>query len=222
MKISFSPTQNYLLSALSTAEFERLSPHLELVSFEQGEALYESGSHLQYVYFPVSCIVSLLYVLENGESAEVAVIGKEGIVGVSLFMGGDTTPDRAVAQSSGFAYRLKGQILKEEFDRAGPLLRMLLRYTQALIIQMTQTSVCHRHHSVEQQLCRWLLLSLDRSSTDHLIMTQQMIANMLGVRRERVTEAAGNLQRSGVIQYSRGTIDVLDRDGLENAVCECY
>ncbi|MET3137826.1 CRP-like cAMP-binding protein [Undibacterium sp. GrIS 1.2] len=222
MQISYSPTQNHLLAALSVAEFERLSAHLELVSFEQGEALYESGVQLQYVYFPVSCIVSLLYVLENGESAEVAVVGKEGIVGISLFMGGDTTPDRATAQSSGFAYRLKGQILKEEFDRAGPLLRLLLRYTQALIIQMTQTSVCHRHHSVEQQLCRWLLLSLDRTSTNQLTMTQQMIANMLGLRRERVAEAAGNLQRNGIIQYSRGSIDVLNRPALEGAACECY
>ncbi|MDY7537375.1 Crp/Fnr family transcriptional regulator [Undibacterium sp. 5I1] len=222
MLISQSPMQNHLLAALPAAEFDRLSDQLELVSLHQGEALYESGMRLQYVYFPITCIVSLLYVLESGESAEIAVVGNEGIVGISIFMGGDTTPDRALVQSAGYAYRLRGNLLKEEFDRAGPVLRLLLRYTQALIIQMTQTAVCNRHHSIEQQLCRWLLLSVDRLSSDSLIMTQQMIANMLGVRRERVTEAAGNLQRAGLIQYSRGAIEIIDRSGLEDAVCECY
>lgn len=222
MLISQSPMQNHLLAALPAAEFDRLSDQLELVSLHQGEALYESGVRLQHVYFPITCIVSLLYVLESGESAEIAIVGNEGIVGISLFMGGDTTPDRAMVQSAGYAYRLRGNLLKEEFDRAGPVLRLLLRYTQVLIIQMTQTAVCNRHHSIEQQLCRWLLLSVDRLSSESVIMTQQMIANMLGVRRERVTEAAGNLQRAGLIQYSRGAIEILDRPGLEDAVCECY
>ncbi len=187
-----------------------------------GEALYESGGHLHHVYFPTTSIVSLLYVLADGASAEIAVVGNEGILGISLFMGGETTPSRAVVQSAGYGYRLKAQLLKQEFNRAGPVLHLLLRYTQALITQMTQTAVCNRHHSVEQQLCRWLLLSLDRLSSDSLTMTQELIANMLGVRREGVTEAAGNLQRAGLIRYSRGRIEVLDRPGLEKAVCECY
>ena len=187
-----------------------------------GEALYESGGRLQHVYFPTTSIVSLLYVLEDGASAEIAVVGNEGILGIALFMGGETTPSRAVVQSAGFGYRLKAQILKQEFNRAGPVMHLLLRYTQALITQMTQTAVCNRHHSVEQQLCRWLLLSLDRLSSDALTMTQELIANMLGVRREGVTEAAGNLQRLGLIRYTRGRIEVLDRPGLEKAVCECY
>ena len=187
-----------------------------------GEALYESGGRLQHVYFPTTSIVSLLYVLEDGASAEIAVVGNEGILGIALFMGGETTPSRAVVQSAGFGYRLKAQILKQEFNRAGPVMHLLLRYTQALITQMTQTAVCNRHHSVEQQLCRWLLLSLDRLSSDALTMTQELIANMLGVRREGVTEAAGNLQRLGLIRYARGRIEVLDRPGLEKAVCECY
>ena len=187
-----------------------------------GHALYESGSRMQHVYFPTTAIVSLLYVLENGASAEIAIVGNEGIVGISLFMGGETTPSRAVVQSAGFGYRVKAHLLKEEFNRGGPVQRLLLRYTQALITQMTQTAVCNRHHSVEQQLCRWLLLSLDRLSSATLIMTQELIANMLGVRREGVTEAAGNLQRAGLIHYSRGRITVLDRSGLEKAVCECY
>ncbi len=216
------PSQNHLLAALPASEFDRLSPHLELVTMPLGEALYESGGKLEHVYFPTTSIVSLLYVLENGASAEIAVVGNEGILGISLFMGGETTPSRAVVQSAGFGYRLRAHLLKEEFNRAGPMLRLLLRYTQALITQMTQTAVCNRHHSIEQQLCRWLLLSLDRLSSNELTMTQELIANMLGVRREGVTEAAGTLQRSGIIRYSRGRIEVLDRPALENAVCECY
>ncbi len=187
-----------------------------------GEALCESGERLRHVYFPTTSIVSLLYVMEDGASAEIAVIGNEGILGISLFMGGETTPSRAVVQSAGHGYRLKAQLLKQEFNRAGPVLRLLLRYTQALITQMAQTAVCNRHHSVEQQLCRWLLLSLDRLSTNELTMTQELIANMLGVRREGVAEAAGKLQRAGLIRYSRGRITVLDRPRLEQATCECY
>jgi CRP-like cAMP-binding protein len=217
-----SPMQNHLLAALPAAEFERLSPHLESIPMPLGEVLYESGAQLRHVYFPTTSIVSLLYVLEDGASAEIAVVGNEGILGISLFMGGDSTPSRAVVQSAGHGYRLKAELLKQEFNRAGPVLRLLLRYTQALITQMTQTAVCNRHHSIEQQLCRWLLLSLDRLSSDSLTMTQELIANMLGVRREGVTEAAGNLQRAGLIRYSRGRIEVLDRAGLEKTVCECY
>ncbi|MDA8329309.1 MAG: Crp/Fnr family transcriptional regulator [Betaproteobacteria bacterium] len=220
--MSHNPTQNHLLAALPTDEFERLAPHLELVEMPLGEVLYESGGQLKHVYFPTTSIVSLLYVLENGSSAEIAVVGNEGILGISLFMGGETTPSRAVVQSEGFGYRLKAAILKEEFNRFGPVLRLLLRYTQALITQMTQTAVCNRHHSIEQQLCRWLLLSFDRLPTDSLNMTQELIANMLGVRREGVTVAAGNLQRAGLIDYNRGHIKMLDRPGLEKAVCECY
>ncbi len=216
------PEQNRILAALPAIEFERLSPHLELVPMPLGEALYESGGRLQHVYFPTTSIVSLLYVMEDGASAEIAVVGNEGILGISLFMGGETTPSRAVVQSAGYGYRLKAQLLKQEFNRAGSILQLLLRYTQALITQMAQTAVCNRHHSVEQQLCRWLLLSLDRLATDELTMTQELIANMLGVRREGVTEAAGNLQRAGLISYSRGRIAVLDRPGLEQSVCECY
>jgi len=222
MSTTHSPTQNRLLAAIPAAEFARLSPHLELVQLSLGQALYESGGRLDHVYFPTTCIVSLLYVLENGASAEIAVVGNEGILGISLFMGGETTPSRAVVQSAGFGYRLRAPLLKEEFNRAGPLLRLLLRYTQALITQMAQTAVCNRHHSIEQQLCRWLLLSLDRLSSSSLTMTQELIANMLGVRREGVTVAARSLQRAGLIRYSRGRIDVLDRPGLEKAVCECY
>jgi CRP-like cAMP-binding protein len=222
MPTAHSPTQNYLLAAMPAAEFERLSPHLELVEMRLGEVVYESGERLKHVYFPTTCIVSLLYVLENGASAEIAVVGNEGILGISLFMGGETTPSRAVVQSAGFGYRLPAPLLKQEFNRAGPVLRLLLRYTQALITQMTQTAVCNRHHSVEQQLCRWLLLSIDRLSSNSLNMTQELIANMLGVRREGVTAAAGKLQRAKLIRYNRGHIDVLDRPGLEEAVCECY
>ena len=207
---------------MPAAAFERVRPHLELVEMPLGKVLYESGGQLDHVYFPTTCIVSLLYVLENGASAEIAVVGNEGILGISLFMGGETTPSRGVVQSAGFGYRLQAPLLKQEFDRAGPVLRLLLRYTQALITQMTQTAVCNRHHSVEQQLCRWLLLSLDRLSSNSLRMTQELIANMLGVRREGVTEAAGNLQRAGLIRYKRGRIDVLDRPQLEKTVCECY
>jgi len=217
-----TPRQNHLLAALPAAEFERLSPHLELVPMPLGAALYESGERLWHVYFPTTSIVSLLYVMEDGASAEIAVVGNEGILGISLFMGGETTPSRAVVQSAGHGYRLKAQLLKQEFNRAGPVLRLLLRYTQALITQMAQTAVCNRHHSVEQQLCRWLLLSLDRLSTNELTMTQELIANMLGVRREGVAEAAGKLQRAGLIRYSRGRITVLDRPRLEQATCECY
>ncbi len=222
MPTPHSPTQNHLLAALPAAEFDRLSPHLELVPMPLGEALYESGGELRHVYFPTTSIVSLLYVLEDGSSAEIAIVGNEGILGVSLFMGGETTPSRAVVQSAGYGYRLKSVLLKKEFSRGGPVLHLLLRYTQALITQMTQTAVCNRHHSVEQQLCRWLLLSLDRLTSASLTMTQELIANMLGVRREGVTEAAGKLQRDGLIKYSRGRIEVLDRPGLEKAVCECY
>jgi len=222
MTLPHSPTQNQLLAALPETEYERLVPHLELATMPLGEALYESGGRLHHVYFPTTSIVSLLYVLEDGASAEIAVVGNEGILGISLFMGGETTPNRAVVQSAGFGYRLKASLLKEEFNRAGPLLRLLLRYTQALITQMAQTAVCNRHHSVQQQLCRWLLLSLDRLPTNTLTMTQELIANMLGVRREGVTEAAGALQRAGLIRYSRGRIVVLDRPGLEGTVCECY
>jgi len=222
MPVSSSPQQNHLLAALPAAEFDRLAPELELVPMALGEALYESGGHLQHVYFPTTSIVSLLYVMENGASAEIAIVGNEGILGVSLFMGGETTPNRAVVQSAGHGYRLKAQLLKQEFRRAGPVMDLLLRYTQALITQMAQTAACNRHHSIDQQLCRWLLLSLDRLSTRELTMTQELIANMLGVRREGVTEAAGKLQRAGIIRYSRGHITVLDRDRLERDVCECY
>jgi CRP-like cAMP-binding protein len=217
-----SPNQNHLLAAMPPVEFERLRPHLELVEMPLGEVLYESGEQLAHVYFPTTCIVSLLYVLENGASAEIAVVGNEGILGIALFMGGETTPNRGVVQSAGFGYRLPARLLKQEFDRAGAVLRLLLRYTQALITQMTQTAVCNRHHSVEQQLCRWLLLRIDRLPSNAFAMTQELIANMLGVRREGVTEAAGNLQRAGLIRYNRGRIEVLDRLQLEKAVCECY
>ena len=216
------PLQNHLLAALPAADFKRLAPDLELVPLVLGDVIYESGGRQQYVYFPTTGIVSLLYVLENGSSAEIAVVGNEGMVGIALFMGGDTTPGRAVVQSAGFGYRLKAQLLKDEFKRAGPVMYLLLRYTQALITLMTQTAVCNRHHTVEQQLCRWLLLSLDRLPSESLSMTQELIANMLGVRREGVTEAAGKLQREGLIRYSRGRIEVLDRPGLEKSVCECY
>ena len=222
-----SPRQNYLLNSLPAEEYERLFPHLERVPMPLGEVLYESGGVLHYVYFPTNCIVSKLYVMENGASAEIAVVGKEGILGIALFMGGGTMPHRTVVQSAGYAYRMRGHLLKQEFDRSGGRRRgtlqcLLLRYTQTLITQMAQTAVCNRHHSVDQQLCRWLLLSIDRLSTNELIMTQELIANMLGVRREGVTEAAGNLQRAGLIDYSRGRITVLDRPGLEARVCECY
>lgn len=217
-----TPRQNHLLEALPATDYQRLAPHLELIKMPLGEALCESGGRLQYVYFPTTSIISLLYVMEDGASAEIAVVGNEGVLGISLFMGGETTPSRAVVQSAGEGYRLSATLLKQEFNRAGPLMRLLLRYTQALITQMAQTAVCNRHHSVEQQLCRWLLLSLDRLSGNELTMTQELIADMLGVRREGVTEAAGKLQRAGLIEYSRGHIKVLNRPGLEKRVCECY
>jgi CRP-like cAMP-binding protein len=217
-----NPRQNDLLAALPRLESDRLYPHLQLVPLPLGEVLYESGDTLQHVYFPVLSIVSLLYVMADGASAEIAVVGNEGVIGIALFMGGETMPNRAVVQSAGYAYRLKGQLLKEEFNRAGELQHLLLRYTQALLTQMAQTAVCNRHHSVDQQLCRWLLLSLDRLPSNELCMTQELIANMLGVRREGVTEAAGKLQSAGLIQYSRGRITVTDRPGLEARACECY
>ena len=217
-----NPRQNHLLAALPADEYARLFPHLEGVPMPLGEAVCESGIPMRHVYFPTTSIVSLLYVMEDGASAEIAVVGNEGIVGISVFMGGETTTSRAVVQSAGHAYRLKGQLLKDAFFRAGPMQRMLLRYTQALLTQMAQTAVCNRHHSVDQQLCRWLLLSLDRLLANELTMTQELIANMLGVRREGVTEAAGQLQSAGLIHYSRGKITVVDRPGLEARVCECY
>ncbi len=217
-----NPRQNHLLAALPAADYERLLPNLQLVTMSLGMVVYESGGTLGYVYFPTNSIVSLLYVMQDGASAEIAVTGYEGLVGIALFMGGETTPSRAVVQSAGSAYRLKAAFLKKEFDIGGALQHLALRYTQALITQMAQTAVCNRHHSVEQQLCRWLLLSLDRLPTNELIMTQELIANMLGVRREGVTEAAGRLQKAGLIEYSRGRIVVLDRRKLELRVCECY
>lgn len=216
------PTQNHLLAALPKVDYDSLVAHLELVPMPLGQGLYDSGAEQKYIYFPTTSIVSLLQVLENGATAEIAVAGNEGVIGVSLFMGGETTTGRAVVQSAGFGYRLKAQHLKSEFNRGGSLMHLLLRYTQSLITQMSQTAVCNRHHSVEQQLCRWLLLSLDRLPTNALLMTQELIANMLGVRREGVTEAAGKLQRAGLIKYTRGHIEVLDRPGLEKSACECY
>lgn len=217
-----SPNQNHLLAALPTGEFESLAAHLELISMPLGKMLYQPGEKLQHAYFPTTSIVSLHYVMESGASAESAGVGNEGVVGISLFMGGDTTSSSAVVQTAGHAYRIQGKLLKEEFNRAGLMQRLLLRYTQALMTQMSQTAVCNRHHSVEQQLCRWLLLTLDRLPTNELIMTQELVASMLGVRREGITEAAGNLQRAGFISYRRGHIAVLDRAGLESDTCECY
>ncbi|HSV35203.1 MAG TPA: Crp/Fnr family transcriptional regulator [Ramlibacter sp.] len=222
MACPHSTTQNHLLAAFPTDEYARISPDLELVPMPLGEVLSESGGRAPHVYFPTTCIVSLLYVLKDGASAEIGVVGNEGIVGISLFMGGESTPSRAVVRSAGHGYRLKAALLLREFNEGGPVMRLLLRYTQSLMTQMTQTAVCNRHHSVEQQLCRALLLSLDRMTSSSLTMTQELIASMLGVRREGVTEAAGKLQRSGLIRYSRGHIEVLDRAGLEAAVCECY
>jgi CRP-like cAMP-binding protein len=222
MNDAHDPRQNCLLAAIPEEEYARLLPNLELVTMPLGAVLYESGSELRHVYFPTTAIVSLLYVMLDGASAEIAVVGKEGILGVALFMGGETMPNRAVVQSAGHAYRLKGQLLKQEFNRAGELQHLLLRYTQALLTQMAQTAVCNRHHSLDQQLCRWLLLSLERLPSNELVMTQELIGNMLGVRREGVTEAAGNLQKAGLIKYQRGHITVLDRVGLEARACECY
>jgi len=216
------PRQNRLLAALPDSDLARWLPQLEPVSMPLGKVLYESGGRLGHVYFPTTSIVSLLYVLEDGGSAEIAVVGREGIVGISLFMGGDSTPSRAVVQSAGLGFRLKASLMMLEFNRAGPVLHLMLRYTQALITQMAQTAVCNRHHSLDQQLCRWLLLSLDRLDGNELVMTQELIANMLGVRREGVTAAASHLQAAGLIEYRRGHITVLDRDGLERCTCECY
>jgi CRP-like cAMP-binding protein len=222
MPLPHSPNQNHLLAALPAAEFERLASRLELVPMLLGETLYEPGGQLQHAYFPTTAIVSLLYVLESGSAAEIAGVGNEGMLGVSLFMGGDTTPSSAVVQTAGHGYRLPKRLLMEEFDRAGLLQRLLLRYTQALVTQMFQTAACNRHHSVEQQLCRWLLMTLDRLLSRELVITQELVAGALGVRRESVTEAAGNLQRAGFIRYRRGHISVLDRAGLETGACECY
>ncbi len=216
-----NPKDNHLLAALPAAEWARWQPQLEAVELPLGQVLCEPGQHLNHVYFPTNAIVSLLYVLENGATAEIAVVGNEGLVGISLFMGGESTPSRAVVQSAGRGYRLSARVLKEEFDQAA-VLHLLLRYTQALITQMSQTAVCNRHHSLDQQLCRWLLLSMDRLHGSELRMTQELIANMLGVRREGVTEAAIKLQKAGLIEYARGRIEVLDRAGLEQRSCECY
>lgn len=222
MPVTVDKSSNHLLAALPASEWQRWQPHLELIKLKLGQVLYESGGKMQHVYFPIDAIVSLLFVLENGASAEIAVVGNEGIVGVSLFMGGETTPSRAVVQSAGQCLRLSAEVLKKEFRDSLPVMHLLLRYTQALITQMTQTAVCNRHHSLDQQLCRWLLLSMDRLTGSHLLMTQELIANMLGVRREGVTEAVGRLQKAGLISYTRGKIEVIDRVGLEERTCECY
>jgi CRP-like cAMP-binding protein len=217
-----APDQNHLLAALPREAFDRIFPDLELVRMPLGEVLYESSGVMQHVYFPTDAIVSLHYVMENGSSAEIAGVGNEGVLGVALFLGGNTTPSLATVQTGGYGYRIKSRSMMEEFNRAGATMRLMLRYTQALITQMSQTAVCNRHHSVEQQLCRWLLSTLDRLPTAELTMTQELIAGMLGVRREGITEAAGNLQRAGLISYRRGHITVLDRAGLERHACECY
>ena len=217
-----TPKQNHLLAALPAEIFDRILPHLELVSMPLGEVLYESGGQLQYVYFPTTAIVSLHYLMESGASAEISGVGNEGVLGISLFMGSNTTPSLATVQTAGIGYRLKGRLMMEEFNLAGPMMRLMLRYTQALMTQISQTAVCNRHHSIEQQLCRWLLLTLDRLPSNELTITQELIAGMLGVRREGITEAAGKLQRAGLISYRRGHITVLDRTGLESHSCECY
>ena len=227
MSAQHSPKQNHLLAALPAEVFNRIIPHLELIKMPLGEVLYESGGQLHHVYFPTTAIVSLYYVMEDGASAEIAGVGNEGVLGISLFMGGNTTPGRATVQTGGFGYRLKWRYMLDEFNRiggrrSGALQNLLLRYTQALLTQMSQTAVCNRYHSVEQQLCRWLLLTLDRLPTNELTITHELISNMLGVRREGVTETAGNLQRAGLISYRRGHITVLDRPGLETHACECY
>jgi CRP-like cAMP-binding protein len=217
-----SPLQNHLLAALSAEVHARVLPQLEPITLELGQVLYESGDAMRHVYFPTDSIISLLYVMESGASAEISVVGNEGLIGVAIFMGGESTPSRAIVQSAGSAYRMSARQLMIEFNRHGELLQLMLRYTQALLTQMAQTAVCNRHHTIDQQLCRWLLLSLDRLPTNHLVMTQELIANMLGVRREGVTEAARKLQKLGVIEYSRGHITVLDRPQLEHLSCECY
>ncbi len=222
MNFARDPKSNELLASLPLEEWDRWQSQLEWTDMPLGHVLYESGNSQSHVYFPTTAIVSLLYVMESGASAEIAVVGNEGVVGISLFMGGETTPSRAVVQSAGHGFRLKGQAIKDEFGRSGPVMHLLLRYTQALITQMAQTAVCNRHHSLDQQLCRWLLLSMDRLRGNELVMTQELIANMLGVRREGVTEGALSLQKAGLIRYSRGHIKVLDREGLEKRTCECY
>lgn len=222
MPLSHNPSQNHLLAALPTAEFERWAAHLELTPMPLGQILYEPGEQLKHAYFPTTAIVSLHYITATGASAETAGVGNEGVVGVSLFMGGETTPSSAVVQTAGHAYRLESRLLKQEFNRADVVQQLLLRYTQALMTQITQTAVCNRHHSIEQQLCRWLLLTLDRLPSNELIMTHELVASMLGVRREGISEAAGKLQHAGFIRYRRGHITVLDRTGLETHVCECY
>ncbi|WP_027996367.1 Crp/Fnr family transcriptional regulator [Simplicispira psychrophila] len=222
MGITPDPSANSLLASLPEPEWQRIAPLLEAVDLPLGQVLHESGGKMSHVYFPTNAIVSLLYVLKNGDSAEIAVVGNEGVVGIALFMGGETTPNRAVVQSAGKGYRLRKADIKEEFARSGPVLHLLLRYTLALMTQIAQTAVCNRHHTLDQQLCRWLLLSLDRLSGNELVMTQELIANMLGVRREGVTEAALKLQKLGLIRYARGRISVLDRAGLEERTCECY
>jgi len=216
------PRLNHLIRSLPETDFQRWQPQLESVDMPLGQVMYESGRQMSHVYFPTTAIVSLLYVMEDGSSAEIAVVGNEGLVGISLFMGGETTPSRAVVQSAGEGWRLRSRVVKEEFEQPGAVMHLMLRYTQALITQMAQTAVCNRHHSLDQQLCRWLLLSLDRLNGNELVMTQELIANMLGVRREGVTEAALKLQRRGLIRYARGHITVLDRRGLEASTCECY
>lgn len=222
MKPMPEQSSNALLNSMPPTEWARIASQLEVVDLPLGKVLYESGATMSHVYFPTTAIVSLLYVMEDGASAEIAVVGHEGVVGIALFMGGETTPSRAVVQSAGQGYRLRASAIKDEFNRSGPVMHLLLRYTQALITQMAQTAVCNRHHSLDQQLCRWLLLSLDRLNSNELVMTQELIANMLGVRREGVTEAALKLQRLGLIRYARGHITVLDRPALEGRVCECY
>ncbi|MFZ6690824.1 Crp/Fnr family transcriptional regulator [Undibacterium sp. SXout20W] len=222
MPTPISQMQNRLLATLEKAELDRLLPNLELVNLVIGETIYESGLRQEFVYFPTTAVITMLYLMEDGELAEIASIGNEGVVGISLFMGGHTAPNCALVQRAGYAFRLRGRFLKAEFDRAGALLRLLLRYTQALITQMSQIAICNRHHTVEQQLCRWLLQNIDRSKSNSLLMTQQMIANSLGLRRERITEVASKLQRHHLIRYSRGSITILDRAGLEKSVCECY
>jgi CRP-like cAMP-binding protein len=222
LKVTVHPRQNQLLACLPDPEWQRLQPLLELVDLPLGKVLYESGEHITHVHFPTSGIVSLLYVLDNGASAEIAVVGSEGVVGISIFMGGGSTPSRAVVQSAGEGYRLPADAIKEAFERSSPVMYLMLRYTQALITQMSQTAVCNRHHTLDQQLCRWLLLSLDRLPGNELVMTQELISNMLGVRREGVTEAALKLQNAGIIRYVRGRISVLDRPKLEQRTCECY
>ena len=222
MDITVDQSANHLLACMPTMEWQRIAPLLQTVDLPLGLVLHESNGQMSYVYFPINAIISLLYVIENGDSAEIAVVGNEGVVGISLFMGGETTPRRAVVQSAGKGYRLSKADIKEEFARSGPVLHLLLRYTMALMTQMAQTAVCNRHHSLDQQLCRWLLLSLDRLSGNELVMTQELIANMLGVRREGVTEAALKLQKLGLIKYARGRITVLDCPGLEERTCECY